>query len=620
MFSRKLLRTKRILSFKSNYVLKCYSTESSVTNLQYEETYLGPLSEKRPERESFLKALIAGNLDADVFTYPEQSSDRYKNFVKWLKPIETYMSSISGNQKLNKSEVLNHLRELDVFRTHINEQNFGLELSRTESLRLIEVLNAVPWFGSHFVKNHVLPVQLIQKYGSDDLKLKYLPKIMNGEIVPTICISDGDCRTNINDITTYIVPEEQSWLLNGEKTFVVNGVNSNLFLVFARHGTHSYMDKPNAFSLVAVEKGFSNVTCKNIYETIGRHETPTCTMCFEDTIVPGKNIIGEPNNGFTMLLECLKPGQQNISAQAISILRNFVNQLIPDILKLKHYDRNLYEFDIVKKIIGEITFSLYTMESMAYLTGGMIDQYENMDADLEQIITDSYCANKCINCIQSGLQLLGASSYMSNQLYIQSLHDAIALTTIDTSNLDTDTYVAARILQFIGKTTYDHIYKKRNYLKYPVYNMIDSMINRSEIRINAEEHLHPSVQPAVENLETCLNEFREGVTALFVRHGSEVAEKYSDLHRITQMATELYACYANILRSSRAYSIGVRNADIERNIGLSTSFIAESKLTELKKNIDYGPFCNGDYCYTSTMDLVYEKRKYPLEHPLTRTY
>lgn len=619
MLSQKLLQNSKILSLKNNYTLKRYLKEAVKLPPNSQEIKFQPLPEQKPERLSFLRALIIGDTDSDVFMYPEQISPRYEDYFNWIKPIESYISHCT-NKNVDKNEMLNHLRELGVFRTHIGEKYFGLSLSKTESLKLIELLSNFPWLGTYMVKNHILPIEIIDKYGSHSQKLQYYPKIMSGDIIPTMCVYEGNYGTNINNMETYAMPHtEDSWLLNGEKSFVMNGINSNLFLVFAKHISKNIgHNKPNSFSLFLVEKDFGNVSCTNVYDTIGRQETPICTIKFNDTIVPNKNVIDTPGNALEILMHYLKPGRQNISGQAISILRNFLNVLIPDIIHMKHFDRDLHKFDVVKRILGEISFSLYTMESMAYLTTGMIDDYKCMNADMEQAITESYCANSCLKCIQMGLQLVGTRSYTNKQSYIETFHDA--LTTIDINNLDANTYVAASLLQFFGKIMHEHVNKKRNIFQFPVYNMFDKIFDRFNVKLNAKEYFHPTFKHATLYMEDAINRFKDAILILFEDEGTAIVQQYTNMQRITNMLTEIYAMFANLTRASRSYCIGARNSDLEKDLAIKMAFVSHIKICEIQSQIKSTSLFNGDKLYSDAMDLLYEKREYSLAHPLTKTF
>lgn len=623
MLAQKVLQQRNIFNSKLNYLLKRYSKQATASGtLHYERTCFAPQKKKKPPTQPFIIRLITGQEDEAMLSYPEVLSiDRFKDFFNWLMPIESYILNCANtNKQCNKEEILNNLRECDVFQAYM-EEDYGLNLTATESLKLIETVSTLPWLGTYLVKNNILPIKILSKYGSTSQKQEYYPKIMSGEIVPTVCINEGDNGTNINNIKSYAVRHDgDTWLLNGKKTFVINGMHSNLYFVFARcHSKDSYKLKPDSFSLFLVEKDDKSVMCTEVCDTIGRHEVPTCTISFEDTVVPNKNVIGEPGAAFNILMELLKPGEQNIAAQAITILRRFTDQLIPDILKAKHFDRNLYEFDYVKNTLGKILFTLYTMESMAYFTSGLIDQYENQDVSIEKTITERYCANQCLKSIETGMTLMGAHSYVNNTSYVQSLHDALALTTLDMNNLDSNTYVAASIIKHIGKEFSDYVYKKRNYVKYPLFNMMDTFRGLTNSKKSIANSFHPSLKVGVEHFEESMHLFKRGIDILLIQHGAELMQQYSSLERITDMVTELYAGLTNLSRSSRSYCNGFRNTDIEKNIGVTMTYVTLVNLNEIVQNLENEVFLMTDNFHKLTSQLAYEKHRYCIEHPLCRT-
>ncbi|XP_054003745.1 complex I assembly factor ACAD9, mitochondrial-like [Hylaeus anthracinus] len=622
MLVRQSLQIKKFLNVNSNYLLKRNTRQTTKSKDEYNlETVFSPHREKKPEKEQFLKSLILGKFDQSILSYPEtQPFYRYKEFFNWLKPIEDYISSCTDpNKKLDKENLLGYLRDLEVFRAYVDEENGGLNLLETESLKLIETLSTIPWLGTYIVKNHIIPIQIISKYGSVSQKLEYLPKIMSGEIIPTVCIKEDNNMTNINNMKCEAVPtKENSWSLSGKKSFVVNGTNANLFFVFAHSLTGNIYSR-ESISLFLVEKKFGGVTCTEVYETIGRHDIPTCTIAFENTLIPNKNVIGEPGKALDLMLDLLTPGRQNISAQAISILRNFINKLTTDVTELEHFDRNYHEFGAVRKVISDSIFSLYTMESMAYLTSGLADAYENADVQLERIITETYCANQCLKSIQLGLQLVGAQSYLNNSFYIQSFHDALALTTMDSNNVDASVYVATSLFKHLGQFVHNHIYKKRNATKFPIFAIISDFLNLSASKIEIKANVHPSLKLAGYFLEEAIKSFNQVTRTLLEHHGADIVKHQIELIRVTEMLTEIYAGIANLSRSSRSYNIGLRNGDIEKSMTVCLSYGLIKNMTTIKKEIEEGESLNADYVRVNMSDTAYQQRQYPLEHPLSRT-
>ena len=625
MFARQSLQVRRLLNLRCNCMLKRNTQQATQSNvLNNNNVYFAPHIEKKPEIEPVLKNLLLGQFEKKVLDFPvTQTSMRYKDFVEWLKPIENYVASCAeSDKKLDKSEVLANLRELNVFLAHLDEANNGLNLSETESLKLIETLSALPWLGTYMVKNHILPVRLISQYGSESQKLKYYPGIVSGEVTPTICIKEGDNGTNINNIQTQLVEhvEEGFYLLNGEKSFVINGTDSNLFLVFAKDLTGNAFDS-TAYSLVAVERGSEGMTFSNVYETIGRHEVPVCTVRFDNILIPKANVIGEVGGAFDSMMDLLKPGKQNVAAQAISILRNFMQQLAADVLEMKHFDRNFHEFHAVKKALGEMVFALYTMESMTYLTSGLADVYEEHDVELERIITEKYCANKCLDCIQAGLQLMGAQGFLSNTTYIQAFHDALALTTMDTNNIDANVYVAMVALKHTGRSISQRVYKKRNPAIFPIFNLKEDWLGGwFQKDIGIANNLHPSLRFGGNYLEECTQKLQNSVFKLLDHHGNEIIKQQIDLARMTEMLTEIYTIIANLSRASRSYSIGLRNATTEKDMAVCMAYVSMRRVCMINEDIGEGDLANGDYVHKNNVNLTYEQREYPMEHPLSRTF
>ncbi|XP_076239740.1 complex I assembly factor ACAD9, mitochondrial [Calliopsis andreniformis] len=623
MFVRRSSHMKKFLNLNSNYVVKRNSQhEVKFKTLNDRETVFSSHLPKEPRRKPFLKSLLFLEFDNNVLSFPRtQSTDRFKEFFDWLKPIEDYVSSCAGStNKVDKQEILVNLRNLEVFKAYFNEEYFGLNLSETESLRLIEALSNVPWLGSYIVKNHIIPVQLISKYGSDSQKLEYFPGIASGEVIPTICIKEGDNGTNINNIKSTVKEyEKDSLLLNGKKSYVVNGVDSNLFLVFA-HDVSTCNSDQTKYSLLLVEKNFSGVTVTEAYETVGHHEIPLCTVEFNDVILPKRNLLGEPGGAFDIMMELLKPGRQNVAAQAISILRNFINNLTKDVLNTKHFDRNLHEFEFVKKVLGEMVYSLYTMESMTYLTSGLADLYKNQDVELERVITEHYCATKCMTCIQQGLQLQGTQSYMKNNSYLQAFHDALALTTVDTNNINATVYIALTAFQHAGKGNHGYVFRRRNPHLFPLFDLKETCLSILEPKVKIQDHVHPSLSISAEILEHCVSKMKQCILKSFHRYGAEIVDRQIHLMRITDLLTEIYGVTANLSRVSRSYCIGLHNSDHERNMISVLTFGTYNKVMAIYNEVNEGDLFNGDHVYQSTVNAMYEQREYPIEHPLSRIY
>lgn len=525
-------------------------------------------------------------------------------------------------QNVRRDDVLTHLRELGVFRACVDEQHLGLSLNHTESAKLVEVLSCLPWLGCYMVKNHIVPVHIISTLGSDELKAKYLPRIATGELVPTVCFTEPGNGINTHNInsTAALSDCNMYWILNGEKTFVVNGHDANLFLVFSHCGHSHKISTTGNLSIFLIEREFGGVTSKDVKNLIGLRDSPVCTVVFEDTKVPKGNLLGDVKSGTSMLIDILAPGNRNLAAQAIGMLKTFTKVLTRHVLQRKYLNKNMHEYESVQEVIGKIASALYGMESMLYYTTGIMDTFENQDCTLEKAMVETYCASECVAHIHEGLQLIGAQCYLKDNPYIQFFEDALSYTLFDSYNIEANTYIALVGLKHLGSNIYEHIFKLRNPFNFPKYILKWIMGKEYRKSLKIADHLHPSLVLGSKELEKCITRLQASTVLLLERHGIDIPERQMELRRIGELATRTFALSTVLSRASRSYCIGLRNHVYDQYMAHSFAILSIDRVQTLADEIIEGEFNNGDKFNKTVAEVMFSKKNYFAEHPLNRTY
>ncbi|KAK2584830.1 hypothetical protein KPH14_007142 [Odynerus spinipes] len=428
--------TRTIFDIGKRYVSTCRSMpRRNIQNIEDAQVLECSMSlpehqKKLQRRQPFLKNLFIGKFDTDFLTFPEpQPDDRYKKFVEWIKPIENYMTFINVQvSQVSRDKVFEKLKELDILRARIQKDYDGLNMSEVETLKILDTLAPMPWLTTSLIKNNIMPVDIISKYGNEVQKRKYLQKIGNGDLLSTICITEVNSGPNVRNIETTAT-----------------------------------LSKCGNFWILNVEKSHGGITCSDAISTIGQQEVHVCTVNFKDTHVPKENVLGEIGGGINILTDVFSPGNNRTAGEAIGILRHFLALLNQNILGRKHLDKNMHEFEAVEDIIARITCSLYSMESVAYFTSTIDDLYDNQDLELERAVMETYCANECVQQIYKGLQVIGVDSYLNDNPYMHLYKDALALSIYDGSVIDEKIYIALLGLQYTGKNFHEHVHKARNY-------------------------------------------------------------------------------------------------------------------------------------------------------------
>lgn len=615
--------TQKIYHNGIRYIPTCiYMSKRTIKNIEDIDVYevkkkLSEQNKKLKQRPPFFKNLFLGKFDYEFMAFPEpQSDDRYNQFFEWIKPIENYMSSVNRND-LSKKEAFQALKDLDVLRARINSKYGGLDMSEAETVKVLEILGSIPWLATCFVKNNLLPIDLISKFGNEKQKEYYLPKIGNGELLPTVCITEILTGPNMKNIETEAIPSNcgKYWTINGRKEFITNGVDSNLFLVVAR-SEEKHLSMHHSLSTFIVESKHGGITCSNVINTVGQPKVHLCTVDFKDTCIPEENLLSELSNGHSVLLDVYAPGNNRVAGESIGILRNFLSLLNKNILGRKHLDKNMHEFEAVQEVVGHISSRLYCMESVALFTSSINDIYENQDLEIEKAITETYCANECIKQIQKGLQVIGVESYLNNNPYMQLYQDALGLSLLDGSAIDEQIYIALLGLQHVGMNIHEDIQKSRNILQNPIF-MFKQMISQKKVNLYLFEYAHLSLKDACSAIEECINILVEMCIKLLEMYGTEISSKHILLQKLADIAIQLYVAIAVVSRASRSYCTGMRNTDQERYIAM---YVAQQmhKSTQILQDDIFNCLNYADRALHTVSKSAFEHKGYMCEHPLKR--
>ncbi|XP_043500720.1 complex I assembly factor ACAD9, mitochondrial-like [Polistes fuscatus] len=615
--------TQKIYHNGRRYIPTCiYMSKRTIQNIEdidlYEvKTKLPQQNKKLKRRPPFFKNLFLGKFDYEFMAFPEpQSDDRYNQFFEWIKPIENYMSSVNRND-LSKKEAFQALKELDVLRARINSKYGGLDMSEAETVKVLEILASIPWLATRFIKNNLLPIDLISKFGNEKQKEYYLPKIGSGELLPTVCITEILTGPNMKNIETEAILSNcgKYWTINGRKEFIANGVDSNLFLVVAR-SEEKHLSMHHSLSTFIVESKHGGITCSKVINTVGQPEVHFCTVDFKDTCIPAENLLSELSNGHSVLLDVYAPGNNRVAGESIGILRNFLSLLNRNILGRKHLDKNMHEFEAIQEVVGIISSRLYCMESVALFTSSINDIYEDQDLEIEKAITETYCANECIKQIQKGLQVIGVESYLNNNPYMQLYQDALGLSLLDGSAIDEKIYIALLGLQHVGMNIHEDVHKSRNILQNPIY-LFKQMISQKKVNLYLFEYAHLSLKIACSTIEECINILVDMSIRLLEMYGTEISSKHIILQKLADIAIQLYVAIAVVSRASRSYCTGMRNTDQERYIAMYVTQQTLKSVQILRDDI-FNCLNYSDRALHTVSQSAFEYKGYMCEHPLKR--
>ncbi|XP_058789118.1 complex I assembly factor ACAD9, mitochondrial [Phymastichus coffea] len=593
------------------------------------KTKLPAAKSKKPKRDPFVKNLFLGIVDTEFLAYPEpQHYDRYNEFQEWFQPLKDYMKTVNLNEFEETGEIPAHViqkfRELGVFGTRIHEDYQGSNLLNSEFLQVLEVVSKVPALGVYLLKHSVPPINILNKYGTVEQKLKYLPKIALGQSLATIAVTERESGPSVNNIMTTgtLSINNDQWIINGEKTFVSNVKNADVFLIIGHASQSGNVDRrPETLTAFLVDKGSEGLhVAQDLIHTVGLKGFNTGRIIMKDVKIRKENILGKVGDGAQHLIDMFANSRHFIVSITISILKAFLELLIDDILQRKHFNQNLHETEMVKNVISNISCSIYSMESMLYMTAAMMDIYDNQDVQLEAALTEQYCIQECLARIMESAGLIGPRVTTLVKPFEQLFRDTFTVTNYDSSLMDTKIFSALLGVQHFGLFMSDKIKKERNPFMFPKNILMKMFLKENRLKLHLEEYLHPSLQECADFLDRSLFLLKDCTEYLLITNGLIITDRHANLSRLSDMACQIYAYIANVSRASRSYCIGNRDSENEIKMSIILSYKLEQRVKQLAEDIKASEYGNGDFLSNEIADITIQRKKYMSVNPLQRNY
>ncbi|MDF2068740.1 acyl-CoA dehydrogenase family protein [Bacillus sp. Cr_A10] len=197
------------------------------------------------------------------------------------------------------------LGEMGFLCPQVEEEFGGLGLDFSYSVIISEELERV---GTSLVGvglHNDIVVPYIESFGSKEQKQRWLPNCISGDSITAIAMTEPGTGSDLANVQTTAILDDEHYVLNGQKTFITNGINGSLFLVVVKTNPKAE-PKHKGISLLMVEEGTPGFTKGRKLDKVGLHAQDTAELYFEDCRVPIGNLIGEEGHGFSYLMEKLQ--------------------------------------------------------------------------------------------------------------------------------------------------------------------------------------------------------------------------------------------------------------------------------------------------------------------------
>jgi acyl-CoA dehydrogenase family protein 9 len=369
---------------------------------------------------SFAKSLFLGEIHEDlVFPFPKpdpEEQDRIRALIASLRDIPYDAKKIEEERWLG-DDMIAELGERGLLGLYVPEEYGGQGLSQTGYCRVSEVFAQIDATLSVVMGVHQsIGMKGIALFGTDEQKERFLPDLASGRKLAAFALTEPNAGSDVASMETRAERQaDGSWRLDGLKHYIGNGSKAGVLVTFANTGDREY----TAFILEPDMAGFE---VGKRFDTMGLRGNDLRELRYNGIRVPPENVLGEPGEGFRIAMQILNTGRLSLGTGSVGGAKFLLDQTIRHVKERRQFGMPLAEFELVQDKIGWAVSYLFGLESMAYLSTGLVDQGVK-DYSLESAICKVAGTEFLWYAANRSLQLAGGAGYMRDQPYEKYLRD-----------------------------------------------------------------------------------------------------------------------------------------------------------------------------------------------------
>ena len=292
---------------------------------------------------------------------------------------------------------------------YVSEDMGGSGLSRTDAALVFEALAmACPSVGS-FLSIHNMCGGMIDKFGSDELRQKWLPKMCSMETIFSYCLTEPGSGSDAVALKTKAERTNEGWSLTGTKAFISGGGYSDAYIVMSRTGDAG----PKGVSAIILEDGAEGLSFGGLEDKMGWRSQPTAQVQMDDAKATADILIGEEGKGFTYAMAGLDGGRLNIAASALGGAQQALNQTLTYMGERKAFGKSIDQFQGLQFRLADMETELSAARVFLHQAAWKLDN-KAPDATKYCAMAKKFVTDASFKVANDCLQLHGGYGYLAD--------------------------------------------------------------------------------------------------------------------------------------------------------------------------------------------------------------
>ena len=312
------------------------------------------------------------------------------------------------------------LGDLGLLGITVEEEEGGSGLGYLEHcVAMEEVSRASASVGLSYGAHSNLCVNQLRLNGSDAQRRRYLPKLISGENVGALAMSEPGAGSDVVGMRTRAERKGERYVLNGSKMWITNGPDAEVLVVYAKTDPEAGSRGITAF---LIEKGMAGFSTAQKLDKLGMRGSNTCELVFEDCEVPAENVLGEVGGGVRVLMSGLDYERAVLAAGPLGIMRACMDIVLPYVHQRKQFGRPIGTFQLMQGKLADMYTAMNAARAYVYAVARACDRGEASRKDAAGAIL--FAAEKATWMALEAIQALGGNGYVNEFATGRLLRDA----------------------------------------------------------------------------------------------------------------------------------------------------------------------------------------------------
>lgn len=282
-----------------------------------------------------------------------------------------------------------------------------------------EISRASASVGLSYGAHSNLCVNQIRRNGTEAQKRRYLPKLISGEHVGALAMSEPGAGSDVVGMRTRADKHGDRYVLNGSKMWITNGPNADVLVIYAKTDPNA---GPRGITAFLVEKGFKGFSTAQKLDKLGMRGSNTCELVFQDCEVPEENVLDQVGRGVNVLMSGLDYERAVLAAGPLGIMQACMDAVLPYVHERKQFGQAIGEFQLMQGKLADMYTTMNACRAYVYAVAKACDRGQTTRKDAAGAIL--YAAEKATWMALEAIQCLGGNGYINDYPTGRLLRDA----------------------------------------------------------------------------------------------------------------------------------------------------------------------------------------------------